>query len=117
MFFFPFDVEKHVVIAEAYFMIAKVTDENKSSQFFTKEAAAMNWDASINNGAAVSEEEVRPLFTVTYKAKGGATGIKTVKTVTAPVREGIYSLSGQRLSHPVKGINIINGKKVVIRNR
>ena len=77
--------------------------------------SAMNWDASINEGAAISEENVRPLLTVTYKAKGEGMGIKTVNTVNAPVRQGIYTLSGQRLSQPVKGINIINGKKVVIK--
>lgn len=96
-------------------LIAKVTDENKNSQFFQKEAPAMNWDASINDGAAVSEEDVRPLLTVTYKAKGEATAIQTVNTQNAPVRKGIYTLSGQRLSQPVKGINIINGKKVVVK--
>ena len=29
--------------------------------------------------------------------------------------EGIFNLSGQRLSAPQKGINIVNGKKVVIK--
>lgn len=33
----------------------------------------------------------------------------------APVREGIYDLSGRRLSAPVRGINIINGKKVLVK--
>lgn len=34
----------------------------------------------------------------------------------SPMREGsIYSISGQRLIKPQKGVNIINGKKVVIR--
>jgi len=75
----------------------------------------MNWDASINDGAAVSEEDVRPWFTVTYKTKAEETGIKTANTVTTPVRKGIYTLSGQRLSQPMKGINIINGKKVVVK--
>ena len=29
--------------------------------------------------------------------------------------EGIYSLSGQRLSQPVKGLNIVNGRKVLVK--
>lgn len=34
----------------------------------------------------------------------------------APVKiEGIYDLSGRKLAAPVKGINIINGKKVLVR--
>ncbi len=32
-----------------------------------------------------------------------------------PAVEGIFDLSGRRLSHPVKGINIINGKKVLVK--
>lgn len=27
----------------------------------------------------------------------------------------IYNMMGQKLSHPVKGVNIINGKKVLVR--
>lgn len=50
--------------------------------------------------------------------KGGAdepvvTGLQTVKA--AVEGEAIYSISGQRLAKPVKGLNIINGKKVVIK--
>ena len=42
------------------------------------------------------------------------TGIHTVAT-TQKENESIYTLSGQRVSHPVKGVNIINGKKIVIK--
>jgi hypothetical protein len=41
------------------------------------------------------------------------TGIEEVET--APVQQGIYDLQGRRLSTPVKGINIINGKKVLVK--
>lgn len=40
--------------------------------------------------------------------------IETVEAA-APVREGIYDLSGRRLNAPVRGINIINGKKVLVK--
>ena len=42
------------------------------------------------------------------------TGIHTVAT-TQKENESIYTLSGQRVATPVKGINIINGKKVAIK--
>ena len=50
--------------------------------------------------------------------KGGAdepvvTGLQTVKA--AAEGDAIYSISGQRLAQPKKGLNIINGKKVVIK--
>lgn len=44
---------------------------------------------------------------------GEATGISDVKNV--PSIEGIYNLQGQRISQPRKGLNIINGKTVVIK--
>ena len=42
-----------------------------------------------------------------------ATGIETVKTVKA--EKGIFNMAGQRLVKAQKGLNIINGKKVVIK--
>ncbi len=37
------------------------------------------------------------------------------EAAVAPVKSGIYDLSGRRLAAPVKGINIINGKKVLVK--
>ena len=48
------------------------------------------------------------------KKPGTETGISTVATAQKE-NESIYTLSGQRVSAPVKGINIINGKKVVLK--
>ncbi len=31
------------------------------------------------------------------------------------VTKGVYNLQGQKLSHPVKGVNIVDGKKVIVR--
>lgn len=44
---------------------------------------------------------------------GNATSIAEV--VETPAAEGIFDLSGRRLSAPVKGINIINGRKVLVK--
>lgn len=47
---------------------------------------------------------------------GEATDIEEVEMEPArPVQQGIYNLAGQRLEVPQKGVNIINGKKVVIK--
>lgn len=45
----------------------------------------------------------------------GATGIKRHQCEERATRTAIYSLSGQRMSAPQKGINIINGKKIIIK--
>ena len=52
-------------------------------------------------------------FTLVFKDT--ATGIETVREVSAQEAERIFDLSGRRLEQPAKGINIINGKKVVVK--
>ena len=45
----------------------------------------------------------------------GPVGIKTIENVeNAPVK-GIFNLQGQRVEKAVKGLYIINGKKVVMK--
>lgn len=48
------------------------------------------------------------------KKPSTSTGISTVAAAQKD-NESIYTLSGQRVATPVKGINIINGKKVFIK--
>ncbi|MBO4451787.1 MAG: M6 family metalloprotease domain-containing protein [Bacteroidaceae bacterium] len=43
------------------------------------------------------------------------TGIKSLSSSVSQGKEDIFNISGQRLSFPVKGINIIGGQKVLIR--
>ena len=45
----------------------------------------------------------------------GATGVRTVEKVNAEEAEAIFNLAGQRLQKPQRGINIINGRKVVVK--
>lgn len=54
-------------------------------------------------------------FRLFYYGDKVATGIESVATSTTTAVEGIYNLAGQKLAQPVKGINIINGKKVIIK--
>lgn len=48
-------------------------------------------------------------------AHNGTTTITEVNAEAANAGEAIYDLQGRRLSHPVKGINIINGKKTFVK--
>jgi len=45
----------------------------------------------------------------------GTTGINGIDNNTEVKDNKIYNLNGQQLSQPQKGINIINGKKVIVR--
>lgn len=44
-----------------------------------------------------------------------ATGIAEMEATTGPADGAIYNLAGQRLNKPTKGINIVNGKKVLVK--
>lgn len=44
-----------------------------------------------------------------------ADGIQTIETVSAEKAQAIFNLAGQRLPKAQKGINIINGKKVLVK--
>ncbi len=45
----------------------------------------------------------------------GTTGIAEVKAAAEHVNKVVYSVSGQRVEKPVKGLYIVNGKKVVVK--
>ena len=45
----------------------------------------------------------------------GTTGIEQLRTIDSDGTERIYDLNGRRLSAPTKGVNIINGKKVMTK--
>lgn len=47
--------------------------------------------------------------------EGNATGIQNIRTVDLDGTEHWYDLGGRRIATPAKGINILNGRKVVIK--
>ncbi len=61
-------------------------------------------------GSYATEKGIMPNLYV----KGGASSINGIVADNAKAQV-IYNLAGQRLAQPQKGINIINGKKVVIK--
>jgi hypothetical protein len=72
----------------------------------------------------LNKDEVIPAGKAYYKAPAGdgarafialggdVTGIKTVESVKA-ANNAIYNLAGQRLVKAQKGLNIVNGKKIM----
>lgn len=79
-------------------------------------------DESFNGGKIVldnillvdpNEKETKP---ARYEYEiGSGSGISTVMMDASGKNTHIYNLSGQKLTAPKKGVNIINGKKIVIR--
>ena len=58
------------------------------------------------------DEEGVKAFTLVFN---GTDGVKTIETVSAEKAAQIFDLSGRRLSRTQKGVNIINGKKVMVK--
>ena len=51
------------------------------------------------------------------EAEGGSfiTGIEGINAPTQLQQSGIYSLTGVRVEKPVRGLYIINGRKVLVK--
>ena len=47
--------------------------------------------------------------------EGNTTGIENIRTIDQDGTERWYDLSGRRIASPTKGVNILNGKKVVVK--
>ena len=75
----------------------------------------------VNAGTIPAGKALLPASSLTAGVKAftfifnDADGIQTVQTVSAEAAQAIYNLAGQRLPKAQKGINIINGKKVLVK--
>jgi len=71
---------------------------------------------TIAAGKAVLPVGVLPagVKSLTFNFNGVPTGVNGVETVDAE-NARIFNLAGQRLSTPQKGLNIVNGKKVLVK--
>jgi hypothetical protein len=59
--------------------------------------------------------ESRPVKALVIQFEDSADGILTVDAEGNLVEGAIYNLAGQRINAPQKGVNIINGKKVLVK--
>ena len=95
-------------------LLEKPYEQNNSTQFWTKEATDISNHEESAFSYTFKAADLVPQLIVTYKDTG-ATAISDVKVENFKVAEGAYTLSGQRVTKPTKGLYIVNGKKVVIK--
>ena len=75
----------------------------------------------VNAGTVPAGKALLPASNVSLNVKAytfifnDADGIQTIQTVSAEEAQTIFNLAGQRLPKAQKGINIINGKKVLVK--
>lgn len=78
-------------------------------------ASVMDYDGQAMN--ATKDEDAQALSKVLFSFddinNGGTTGINEVKTNAQKQDGAYYNLQGVKVAHPVKGLYIHNGKKVV----
>ena len=65
--------------------------------------------ASVVNGTGTGAKAL------TFNFDDDATAIKTIDNGQQTTEGAIYNLAGQRMSKVQKGINIVNGKKIMVK--
>ncbi len=113
-----FDITDYVATAanEEVNLLLSHNGENSNNnvKVYTKEVK----DVTLNDGVTVFKaDELKPQLIVEYTTATGINEVETVEPV-AKGKEGIYTLSGVRVAKADRpGIYIINGKKVLVRNK
>ena len=75
----------------------------------------------VNAGTVPAGKALLPATEVPSEIKAftfvfnGADGIQTVETVSAEDAKAIFNLAGQRMNRMQRGVNIVNGKKVLVK--
>ena len=104
-------------LAEAY--LVRITDESGKAVYEKAINAGNIVGLSIDISAypkgryTVTVENSRESFTGQFYAQ--TTGIVEATSKKPEVRDGIYNLQGQRLTTLQKGLNIVNGRKVLVK--
>lgn len=80
----------------------------------------VRWDMTENESFTMDVRHFRIITRAEMEAAGGETAIEGIEAdgqpAVQPVREGVYTISGQRVQKPTaKGLYIINGKKVLVK--
>ena len=85
----------------------------------TKAYQSFKWEITARKGGGnnvIQVSEFMPTYTDALVGVGRPdsdwTNVNTV-LLPFPNRGGVYNLAGQRLSRPMKGINIVQGKKFI----
>lgn len=101
-------------INPAYSSLDAIKALNKTAQFIPVSATAVlpawRWYMGVyDRGYRPNYSKIR----VVIDGEEDATAIEAVKEMMND--DAIYNVSGQRVDAPVKGVNIINGKKVLVK--
>ena len=95
-----------------YYMLAW-NDQTKKAQFMLLNSGTIaKGKAYLAVSKATQSDGQNRALAVVFEGESVATGIQSVGELKAG-NDAIYSLSGQRVSQPARGLFIVNGKKVI----
>ncbi|MEE1221962.1 MAG: hypothetical protein UHL07_00285 [Bacteroidaceae bacterium] len=101
-------LEESTTVPEGSYILSNYNDKLG----FYKVAAGANYEAKQNRCyLTVPAAEAR--FEALFFDADTTTGISSVNAQTK--QSGIYNIAGQRLSKLQKGLNIVNGKKIIVK--
>lgn len=83
--------------------------------FLKNNAGNVRANKAYINAEDVNVTNASPTKTFTFVFNDPVTGISEVQNVGAEEFDAIFNLSGQRLNKPQRGVNIINGRKVLVK--
>ena len=103
---------------EAY--LVRITDDKSGKVVYEKainagNIVALNIDISANPKGHYTITVENSLESFTGEFDTIVTGIVEVRNKKIEVRDVIYNLQGQRISYLQKGLNIVNGRKVMVK--
>lgn len=98
---------------EGYNYVFGWTDASNPGFYLINESVATlaNFKAYLHTSDALTENAAR----LSFVFENEANGIALVKNEKQNVEGATYNLNGQRVIQPIKGLYIVNGKKVIIK--
>ena len=87
-----------------------MTNSTMGEQVTSAEVLHIANKYSVGNANAYSDHDP---YVVMLDLSSSETAIREVESAVTQTAAGYYNLAGQRIEHPMKGIYIIGGKKVI----
>lgn len=117
----PIEIWEGKELVEEYFLHADPNATNKEAVFYTPKSSgeieiqytSPEYVSVYDGGSYITPRCIYYADKLTIASSKPSSSINTV--LANEDKEVIYNLQGQRLQKPQRGINIINGKKVIIK--
>ncbi len=108
-------VGKTAVSAYFPFFIDRAMGSERVALSTGTSAARKYWDLDDEGLLDLTASTKLADFPFELIAVGGGDGLRHIMPLRSVGADAVYSLSGQRMSQPAKGVYIVNGKKLIVK--